>query len=64
MPTAKEFSDIIASARNDRDRAVGAVLVLVFDGVISWGRAVELLGMSLMQLREEARRVLDEAAKR
>lgn len=48
--------------QNERDRAVGSVLVLVHDGVISFGRATELLGMTVMQLRDEFRRVANQPA--
>ena len=41
-----------------RDRAVGAVMLLVYDGVISEGRARELLGLSIHEQRAETKRML------
>ena len=50
--------DLIKRLRSDRDRAVGAVLLLAYDGVISDSRARELLGMGIQRQRDEFRRIM------
>jgi hypothetical protein len=60
--TAESLMDHVTRLRADRDRAVGAVFVLVYDAVISEGRARELLGMTVHQVRDEVRRLLDQGA--
>lgn len=44
--------------RRERDKAIGAMGVLVYDGVISSGRMRELLNMDIYKQREELKRVL------
>lgn len=62
QPTAAEaFAAIVQKNQADRDRAVGAVLLLAHDGVISQSRAGELLGMTITQIRDEFRRINAEA---
>ena len=39
--------------QSERDRAIGAVLLMAHNGVITSTRAAELLGMSLLDIREE-----------
>lgn len=53
-------SAIFENALKDRDRAVGAILLLAYDGIISLSRAAELLGMSLLDIRDEAKRIINE----
>lgn len=52
-----DITERIGKLRDARDRAVGAVLLLSYDGVISEGRALELLGMSVIEQREEYNRI-------
>jgi predicted HTH domain antitoxin len=56
IDSAKKLSKIL----NDRDRAVSAVLLLAYDGVISQSRAAELLGMSIRDIRDEFKRIMEE----
>ena len=47
--------------QTERDRAIGALGILVYDGVISSGRMRELLDMDIYQQREYlARLIVDE----
>ena len=64
--TIEVFGDAAITAegwkkdRMERDRAIGALGVLVYDGVISSGRMRELLDMDIYQQRGELARLLDE----
>ena len=44
-------------ARSERDRAVGALLLVAWEGIISMSRAAELLGKSVYDLRNDANRI-------
>lgn len=46
--------------RIERDRAIGALGILVYDGVISSGRMRELLDMDIYQQREYLARLMGE----
>lgn len=46
--------------RAERDRAIGALLCAAYQGCLSFDRARELLGMTTLQLRGEANRILAE----
>lgn len=50
--------DGILRDRRERDRAVGALCILVYDGVISAGRMRELMDMDICQQRKEIHRVV------
>jgi len=49
--------------RRERDTAVGAMLLLAHDGVISSSRCAELLNMGLLDMRTEWMRIEGEWAK-
>lgn len=49
--------DLLSKLRAERDRAVGAVLLMAYEGHISEGRARELLGMDVWQQRAEFARI-------
>lgn len=58
--TAGRFTaKMLIERREERDRAIGALGVLVHDGVITSGRMRELLGMDIMKQREEVDRILN-----
>lgn len=62
--TIEVFGDAATTAdgwkrdRVERDRAIGALGILVFDGVISMGRMRELMDMGTYQQSQELLRVL------
>lgn len=55
--TEKPNTVIMSEWKQERDRAVGAVLLMAWEGVISMSRAAGLLGMSLLEIREEFKRL-------
>ncbi len=61
MTDEREIMDAISQLREDRDRAVGAVLLIAYEGWVSVGRAGELLGMTHAQIRAEFQRLSGEA---
>ncbi len=44
--------------RKQRDQFIGTMMLLVYDGCISDGRARELIGMDIYEWRRECNRVL------
>lgn len=62
-PTAEQFRamfDAQQRMREERDRAIGALLCAAWEGCLTFDRARELLGMTTIQLREEANRIFAE----
>jgi hypothetical protein len=58
--TVRKMFDAHQKMREERDRAIGSLLCAAWQGGLSFDRARELLGMSTIQLRAEAKRIFDE----
>lgn len=57
-PIVRKMFDEHQKMRAERDRAIGALLCAFWDGCLTFDRARELLGMTTLQLRAEAHRLL------
>ena len=52
------FYKLLDEKRELRDRFIGSLMLLVYDEIISYDRARELIGLGMMEWRAEVRRVV------